>query len=459
VDLPTALRLVNASNPTIAVARARVEEAYARLSEAQVMWLPNLVAGPSYQRHDGLLQTSTGNVVPVSKWNLFAGGGATASLDTSEVYFGLLVARRLVQAQEAAAQAVTNDIQLDVALAYIDLLRAYGALAVNRETLTNAEEMLRLAEAAERNGFGKTPADATRARTEVDQRRQERINLEEEAGIDSARLTQLLLLDPTADLRPADPAVLPIALVPPDAPIDEMVATGLLNRPELAESRALVEAALARWRQTRLAPLLPRLEASYLAGEFGGGVQDSTTRFGGRGDGTAQAVWTLHNFGLGDLARVRAGHARVDQAEAHVTEVGARVAAEVTAAVKVVRNRQRTLGLAQRGVQQAEETWRRLHRWTIEVGFRARQYEAIELLIAEQQLNQARFQYLGEVIEFDKAQFRLYSAMGQPALTALPKACAVPVAVPPAPPTAAKTEPTPRKGPPVQSEKAGPSGP
>src|SRR5262245_16710740 len=30
IDLPTALRLVNASNPTVALARARVEEAYAR---------------------------------------------------------------------------------------------------------------------------------------------------------------------------------------------------------------------------------------------------------------------------------------------------------------------------------------------------------------------------------------------------------------------------------------------
>jgi hypothetical protein len=54
---------------------------------------------------------------------------------------------------------VTDLVQLQVALTYIDLLRAYGALAVNAETLANAVEMLRLADAAERNGFGKTPAD------------------------------------------------------------------------------------------------------------------------------------------------------------------------------------------------------------------------------------------------------------------------------------------------------------
>ena len=57
IDLPTALRLVNASNPTIGVARARVREAYARLRQAQVLWLPNLESGPAYLRHDGILQT------------------------------------------------------------------------------------------------------------------------------------------------------------------------------------------------------------------------------------------------------------------------------------------------------------------------------------------------------------------------------------------------------------------
>src|SRR5260370_29816976 len=35
IDLPTALQLANAGNPTIALARLRVAEAYARLKQAQ----------------------------------------------------------------------------------------------------------------------------------------------------------------------------------------------------------------------------------------------------------------------------------------------------------------------------------------------------------------------------------------------------------------------------------------
>jgi outer membrane protein TolC len=383
----------------------------------------------------------------VSKWNFFIGGGPILRIDTSDAIFAPLIARRLVQAQEAASRAVTDDVQLNVALVYLDLLRAYGALAVNAETLAKAEEMLKVANAAEAAGFGKTPADANRARAEVALRRQERIDLEGQAAVVSAQLAQLLLLEPTLDLHPTDPAILPITLVP-DAPLDELVATGLMNRPELAESRALVAAALARWRQTRIGPFVPRLEASYLAGNFGGGTHDDTQRFGGRGDGLAQAVWTLHNFGAGDVARARVGRAQYNEAGLHNVEVQAQVAAEVTAAAKLARSRQRTLASAQEAVRQAEETWRRILRWTKEVGFRVRQFEALELLIAEQSLNEARLRYLNEVIEFNRAQFRLYWALGQPPLCALPQAAAAPpVQTPVVPPPAPAPEMAPRPRP------------
>jgi hypothetical protein len=58
------------------------------------------------------------------------------------------------------------------------------------------------------------------------------------------------------------------------------------------------------------------------------------------------------------------------------------------------------------------------------------QYDALEPLLAIQALNQARVTYLAEVIEFNRAQFRLYTALGQPANTALPTAAAQTVAVP-----------------------------
>src|SRR6516225_4212866 len=48
IDLPTALRLVETTNPTVAAARARVAAAYAQLDQANLLWLPNLQAGTTY---------------------------------------------------------------------------------------------------------------------------------------------------------------------------------------------------------------------------------------------------------------------------------------------------------------------------------------------------------------------------------------------------------------------------
>jgi outer membrane protein TolC len=439
INLPTTLRLVDASNPTIALARERINEAYANLRQAQVLLLPSLQTGPAYIRHDGLLQNSTGLIINTSKWNFFEGGGATLFVETSDAVFAPRIARRLLDAQSAGAQGVANSIQLDAASRYLDLLGAYGALAINAETLANVEQAVGMADQAVKAELGKTPADANRLRTEQALRRQERFDLEGKAAAASAKLAQVLLVDATADLQPTDAAIVPITLLSADTSLDELVATGLMNRPELAESRALVEAALARWRQARTGPLLPRLEVDYLAGVFGGGINDNTERFGGRGDGLAQAVWTLHNLGAGDVALARARRSHYNQSNIHVREVEAQVAAEITTAAKLVRARQRTLNAAQDGVRQAEKAWPTVLKTTFNATFLpggagVRRFEALELLWAERDLDQARRSYLNEVIEFNRAQFQLYWALGQPPLESLANLTPLPVQTPVLPP-------------------------
>ena len=130
--------------------------------QAQLAWLPDLRTGPSYDRHDGRDQNSNGTIFEVSKQSLFAGGGAELDWDTSELLFGRLAAQRLTDAAQANARAVSSNVQLDVALAYFDLLQAYGEYAVYSDALARAEEMLRNAESAEKAGLSKTTADINR---------------------------------------------------------------------------------------------------------------------------------------------------------------------------------------------------------------------------------------------------------------------------------------------------------
>jgi outer membrane protein TolC len=422
IDLATALRLARAANPTINLARERVLEAYARLDQANVLWLPNLRAGPSYLRHDGQIQNSAGVVFGTSKSSLFAGGGAEMTFQVSDALFAPLAARRLAQAQAAQAEGISQQIQLDVVSAYLDLLRVHGQLAVNDDITRRAKETARFSQLVEEAGLSKSTGDLPRARTEVALRQREHIDLEADAAVASARLAQLLLLRPEVDLRPADPAVVPLTLVPIQAPIDELIATGLLNRPELAESRELVAAAIARWRQARVSLLVPRVDVAYFGGEFGGGMNERVGQFSGRSDGLAQATWELHNFLAGDLAVIRERRAQINEANVHVVEVEAQVSAEVAAAAKVARKRWQSLKDAEKAVVESLEAWRRLEAASRELLTGNKSVDTLEPLIAVQTLAQARAQYLAEVIEYNRAQFRLYTAMGQPAADALPKA-------------------------------------
>src|SRR5262249_5253603 len=125
IDLPYALQLVNAANPTVALARERANEAFARQQQAAVLWVPNgLVRGnpesptflPTFYHHDGNIQNAAGVVFPTTKSNFALQTGVTLNLSVTDAIFAPRVARQATDAAAARARAVTYDVQLDVAL-------------------------------------------------------------------------------------------------------------------------------------------------------------------------------------------------------------------------------------------------------------------------------------------------------------------------------------------------------
>src|SRR5262249_50440871 len=154
-------------------------------------------------------------------------------------------------------------------------------------------------------------------------------------GVAAARLARLLQLLPDVVLHPAEPALLPVALVPEDAPLPELIAQGLANRPELAENRALILAALERWRAAKVAPHVPNLRLALAAGGYGGGINDFFGDFNGRNDVTGSAVWQLRNFGLGNVAIVRERHSQYAQVSLRQHSLQAEVGAQVVTAFRV----------------------------------------------------------------------------------------------------------------------------
>lgn len=428
IDLATALRLADSVNPTIAIARERTRQAYARLQRTRVLALPNVVLSPLvYNRHDGQFQTFTGPVITTNTGNIASNAGLVMQFATADAYFLPLFARQELTAFNQAARAANNNIQLAVATAYLDLLQAEGLVAINAETLANAEFMLKNAKTAIAAGKSSTGADALRAGTEVEARKQERFQLLANVDVRAARLAELLLLPPAVRLRTAEKAALPINLVPPNCPVDELVVTALANRPEVGQSVAERGAVAELYRLERNRPLLPQVGVSYYGGGFGGGQNARIADWNARSDGTVQLFWQFENFGAANAAKIRETRSIVTQADYRIRAVQAQVSREVVQALAVSNGRVAALASAQESVREAIEMWRRLSESAF--GMVGGKYDPIQPLIAEQQLNQARVAYLQTVLDYNRAQFELYTALGQPSIEALDKAAAVPTAL------------------------------
>jgi hypothetical protein len=235
-------------------------------------------------------------------------------------------------------------------------------------------------------------------------------------------------LDPAAQVEPVEPPQLRVQLVDVSRPVDDLIVMGLTNRPELASRQAQVQATLAALRQERLRPLVPSVllrgwstpvTGTLAVGTFGGGRNSHIGDFGARGDIDLQLLWQFDNLGFGNHARSRQREAENRLAVIDLFRVQDRVAAEVVTYHAQAELAARRTDLAERGVQLALDSAEKnltglsqTRRSGALVVLIVRPQEAIA---AVQALTQAYADYYGAVADANRAQFRLFRAIGQPA--------------------------------------------
>ncbi len=411
IDLASALRLADEQNPDIALARERVTEALAREQGVEALWLPSLEFSPNYVWHDGRIQRAPGEVINTQRSSVFGGGTAALAVNPGVAYYSTLAARQVTSARQAGAEGVTNDRLLEVTLAYLDLLQIQAELDINAETVRHARVLLDLTSSFERSGKG-VAADTARARVELSNRERERAEILGRRGVAAARLAQLLRLAPEVDLVASESSTRLWKLVPETVSVQEFVTQALTTRPDLAENRALIAAALERWRTAKVLPLVPTLRLSYSGGVFGGGQDDFVGHFGGRSDVSAGLSWQLAGLGFGNQAEVAERRSQYAQAIFAQDSLEARVAQQVVSAYQVLTNVRSAFDAARQAVLAAEESYR-LNEERIRRA--PDQGRPIELLQALQALARARQDALQLSTEYNRSQFRLFTALGFPA--------------------------------------------
>lgn len=421
INLPTALAITTGQNPQVAYAQQRIQESFAKLQAANVLWVPTLNVGMNYNKHEGAIQDVAGNMIETSRGSVYNGLGAQAVGASSPAVPGLLmnfqlrdaiyqprISERVLAASRQASRATTNDMLLETALAYNDLLEALQVEAVAKNTLAHAKKLADVTGEFALAGEGLT-SDADRAKAELAAREIDALRTLEGAQVASVRLARVMSQDPSIQLAPQEPVIIPINMTPADAGLPELIATGLSNRPELAESRHLVGAAVERLRSEVNAPLIPSVLLGLSYGGNGGGLGDDISNYNDRMDFDAVAYWEVRNLGWGEQAARNEARARVEQARWREVRVLDEVASEVAETYAQVVSRRAQIEIAQAGITAAEESYRRNIDRTLNA-----EGLPIEALQAIQALDSAQRQYVRSVADYNRAQFSLQRALGWP---------------------------------------------
>jgi outer membrane protein TolC len=429
ITLPSALQLANVQPIDIQLAAQRIEVAAAALERAKVLWVPTLYLGGDYFRHDGQVQDVAGNVAGTSKQSLMLGAGPSMVFALSDAIYAPLVERQVVRAREAGLQTARNDSMLAVAEAYFAVQQARGELAGAEDAARRGTDVVRRTELLAAGGDGIiAELDVVRARADFARRDQALDAARQRWRIASADLVRVLRLDSSAVLEPLEPPNLQVTLVPLDANLDSLIPIGLTNRPELASQQALVQAALARIRLEKMRPLIPSLllrgastnpTGTLGVGYFGGGVNGGMRDFNARTDLDFQVIWELQNLGFGNAARVHERQAENQVAILELFRTQDRIAAEIAQAYALAQSAASRLGKAETGLRLAVDS---ANKHVEGLGLTKSAGKLIvlvirpqEVLAAIQALAQSYDDYYLAVADYDRAQFRLYRALGNPA--------------------------------------------
>ncbi|MGC1718109.1 MAG: TolC family protein [Isosphaeraceae bacterium] len=451
INLAAAMQLSGVRPLDIAAAMAQVQQALALQLQAKALWIPTLNGGVSYYRHDGVQQDIfTGPNFRKGLQSFFVGGGPSLFVGLTDAIFSPLAARRVVAARRADLQAARNDVLLTVAQAYFDVQSARGRLLGVGATIVRAELLVNLTKGLAPSLIA--PLEINRAQAELQSLRQSQQIAIRDWRVASARLAEVLLLDPATLLEPVEPAFLQVTFVPSERSPEELLPVALNSRPEIASRQELVAAANLLLRREKKRPLLPNLIVTspatgstglLAAGNFSSGANDMLNSNGSRFDIAVAAVWELQNGGVGNIGLIRQRRAEQELASIELTRTVFRVKSEVSQAVARLQTARVRVVETDEGVRQAIESADKnfigLRETTRPAGallaLVIRPQEVVAALIA---LNTAYEQYSAAVSEYNVAQFEVYHALGQPAQWVTSQAGNTPPPAPsPAPPHAA----------------------
>jgi outer membrane protein TolC len=404
IDLPTVVRVANARNLDVERARQQVEANRGRYESNVEAIFPVIAPSIAYNHFQGVGQNANGTLTtPVHFDNLLPAISIQWILNPGAVVYDIIASKRRLEASTQQEQSVTLDTSRSAAVQYYDMVLAQAELQVAQQAVNEAEELLRITQLQVKTGNG-LPADELRAQAQLAGFQQDVVVALNKFYQASVALTLTLHLDPIVTLVAAGREIDQVTLVREDLPIDELLGIAARYRPDLEAVRTLLRATQADTGAAIWGGLGPTLQAGYtvdalkttIHGQHYGWKEQQKA-----GVGTSFALG-LSTFGNFKTARANERTAGVDVQR----QLDLVLAAVVSAQQNSVTNA-KLIPVARQQLDAALEALR-----LTQTNLQAGNALVIDVLQAENAVDDARLRYFNAVIHYNQSQINLLAALG-----------------------------------------------
>jgi outer membrane protein TolC len=401
VDLPTVARVAMARNLDIQQAQQRVEASRGAYEASVGAIFPSITPGVTAVGLNGAVANG-GGIGLTSFQNFFPMAALQWIINPGQVAYDLVASKRRLEASAQQQQAVEQESTRRAAVQYYDLVLAQAQVAVIRQAMDEAEELLRIERLKSTSGTG-LPADELRAEAAVAAVQQDGLTAIKEFYNASIALTVTLHLDSTVMLVPRAGSMAQTTLVREDLPIEDMLVIALRYRPDLQAVRTLVSAAQADKGATLWGGLGPQVQAAGIVRPAPPAETVADTEYRQQ----TYAVTGGFNLSAQIFGRIKTATANAKLAGLDLDRQLDKVRAAVVSAHQASITAEKLIPLAAQEVASAEEALR-LTQQNLRTGTGL----TLDVLQAQDAAEKARLRRATAMVRYNQAQINLLAALG-----------------------------------------------
>ena len=404
IDLPTVVRVANARNLEIQQARQRVEANRGRYESNVEAIFPVIAPSIAYNHFQGVGQNANGTLTtPVHFDNLLPAISIQWILNPGTVVYDIIASKRRMEASAAEEQSVIVETTRLAAVEYYDLALAQAQLQVAQQAVNEAQELLRITHLQVNAGTG-LPADEQRAEAQLAGFQQDVVAALNGFYQASVALTLTLHLDPAVTLVPGPREIKQLTLVQEGFRIDELLAIAAKSRPDLKAARSLSLAAQADTGASVWGGIGPQLQAGYAADALKTTIPGHHYSWKEQQKAGVGAGFAL---GMSTFGNLKTAKALERSSELDVTRQLDTVRAAVVSAQQNSVANAKLIPVALQQLNSAQEALR-LTQTNLQAGTAL----VIDVLQAENAVEDARLRYVTAIVHYNKSQVNLLAALG-----------------------------------------------